>query len=173
MRALRSPHLLRLLRDTTGFTMTEVMVVISLVAIMSGIGYSGFTSWRKKEQLRAAAYQLSGDLAEYRQRAIEKHVSYGFTFTASGYTIFVDSNNNCVQDEDEATMKQVTVEKIPTPITLTRDPNPLLFRWDVRGLPRTPANALAMGSVRFSNEEGDYRDVIISSLGSVRIDPMD
>ena len=64
------------LRNSKGFTLTELMVVVAIIAIMTGFGYSGFSSLMKRERVKAAACQFAADVKEARMMAIEKHGIY-------------------------------------------------------------------------------------------------
>jgi prepilin-type N-terminal cleavage/methylation domain-containing protein len=39
-------------QDIKGFTLLELLVVISLVAIISAVAYPNFSSWKKEREVR-------------------------------------------------------------------------------------------------------------------------
>ena len=53
---------MRLKQDTKGFTILELLVVITIVAVVSAIGYPNFMEWRKDREVRAAAEKVASML---------------------------------------------------------------------------------------------------------------
>ena len=47
-------------QDIKGFTLLELLVVISLVAIISAVAYPNFSSWKKEREVRAATEKIAG-----------------------------------------------------------------------------------------------------------------
>lgn len=78
--------------DSSGFTITEAMVVVTLVAIMTGFSYSGFSSLIVRERARSAANQYASYLKEARIRSIEKHMFHTvvYSYGANEYNLFSD-----------------------------------------------------------------------------------
>lgn len=157
------------LRNAAGFTLAELMVVVSLVAILSGAGYSGFSSWQKRERVRSVAYQFVGNLKETRMLAIERRTQYTFGFTANQYTIYIDQDSSGSWETGETVLRRMTVDEVDKTITMTLTSltNPLIY--DIRGIPRTITGALAPGAIRFENEDAFWCLVTLSSLGSVNV----
>ena len=48
-----------LVKKTKGFTIFEVLIVLVLVGIISGIAYPNFSQWRKDREVRAAAEKVA------------------------------------------------------------------------------------------------------------------
>ncbi len=158
------------LRNAAGFTLTEILVVIALVIILTGFGYSGFSGWQKKERVRSLAYDFAGQLRESRMHAIEQNTSQTFQFSANQYTIFTDTNGDSILDSTENIVRQVTVDQEDKGIALTTTPNDFSLRFDRKGMPRNSSGGFGAGRIHFANEDGYYVDVVISSLGSIRIE---
>ena len=49
-------------QDIKGFTILELLVVITIVAIVSAVGYPNFMEWRKDREVRAAAEKVASML---------------------------------------------------------------------------------------------------------------
>lgn len=160
-------NLSRFSQSDKGYTLTELMVVVSLIAIMTGVGYSGFSSWQKRERLNSITYQFSDYLKEARMLAIEKRTSYSVSFIADQYTIFVDFNGDGVLDVDqgETIVHQVNVAQREPGITITV-PSGYALVYNIRGMPAAFSNA----TITFSNAGGSSCDVKISTLGRVSVD---
>jgi len=52
----------QLKQDIKGFTILELLVVITIVAVVSAIGYPNFMEWRKDREVRAAAEKVASML---------------------------------------------------------------------------------------------------------------
>ena len=50
---------MRLKQDIKGFTILELLVVITIVAVISAVGYPNFMDWRKDRVVRAAAEKVA------------------------------------------------------------------------------------------------------------------
>lgn len=136
--------------DSNGFTLTEAMVVVTLVAIMTGFSYSGFSSWIVKERARSAANQLAGDLREGRIRSIEKHTSHAVIYNANTqrYQLIMDSDHDLNKDENEAEILGACTNPSVTKVII-KNPENISFSFDVRGFPQQ------QGSILFLSQHAD------------------
>ena len=53
---------MQLKQDTKGFTILELLVVITIVAVVSAVGYPNFMDWRKDREVRAATEKVASML---------------------------------------------------------------------------------------------------------------
>ena len=72
-------------RGIKGFTLVEMLIVVSIIAVLLTIFPSMFTSFRQRTNLREAAGALAEDMKLAKQRAVAENVNYTITF---------DINNN-------------------------------------------------------------------------------
>jgi type II secretory pathway pseudopilin PulG len=106
--------------NSNGFTITEAMVVVTLVAIMTGFSYSGFSSWIVRERARSAANQYASYLKEARIRSIEKHTPHAvvYSYGANEYNLFKDNNGNFLFEPDievtEPDEPEIEIAKVQT-----------------------------------------------------------
>lgn len=140
--------------NNRGYTLTETMVVVALVALMTGFGYSGFSSWIAKERVRSTANQLAGNLREARIRSIEKHTSHSIAYDSDTkeYKVFIDNNNDHICDEGENEVIKVNMNPTVSKV-LIKNPEDLAFSFDVRGFP------LRQDSIVMLNEKLDPNTV--------------
>lgn len=140
--------------NNRGYTLTETMVVVALVALMTGFAYSGFSSWLAKERVRSTANQLAGNLREARIRSIEKHTIHSLAYDSDTkeYKVFLDPDSDRICDVGENEVIKVNMNPAVSKI-LIKNPEDLAFSFDVRGFP------LQQDSIIMLNEEVDPNTV--------------
>lgn len=88
-------------RRSGGVTLLEVLIVLGLLAIAFGIGFTATHAWRTRTGVRAAAQRLMADLAWARQRAMATSLPTGLGFSSSacspGYVV-VQTRDGSVSD---------------------------------------------------------------------------
>lgn len=72
-----------------GFTLLELVVLMSIIGVVLALSYSPWRGYRAKERLRYGTIQVATDLREAQERAKYERRQYTVTFTASSraYTI--------------------------------------------------------------------------------------
>ena len=78
------------MRNKSGFTFMELMVVIAILAVISALGVPSFIGWRNEAKLRDAVSLLRGDMEMAKLRAVRENDFVAILFNANGYTVFVD-----------------------------------------------------------------------------------
>jgi type II secretory pathway pseudopilin PulG len=80
-----------------GFTMVELVILLAIVAILSGLAISEIMSYIEKARLRKALNQVLSDLNYVKNQAQITGVAWGIrACTGSGkYKIFIDHDGNC------------------------------------------------------------------------------
>jgi prepilin-type N-terminal cleavage/methylation domain-containing protein len=78
-------------RPTRGFTLAEVLVTATIVAIVAGAAVPLVAARLQDYRLRAVAWQLAGDLRLGRQRAVTTRVRYRVVFAVRGAATDPDS----------------------------------------------------------------------------------
>ena len=76
-----------LLPKPAGFTLIEMLLILSVVAIIIGIGASSFISVIPKYRLQAAVWEVSAKLNEARYTAVLKGTAVRMRFADSGYCL--------------------------------------------------------------------------------------
>ncbi len=100
------------LRKERGFTVTELMVVLGVFAILAGIAIPAFSDWLPKYRLKSAARELYSDFQLAKITAIRSGVRCAIRFNHSvegstyDYVLFQDVNNNLTYDTGETVIKK-------------------------------------------------------------------
>lgn len=69
-----------------GFSLLEILVVISIMAILTGVVVLGFTGNDQRQQREGVAEQLSQRLTLVRQRSLQRNKTWGLVVEPSGYS---------------------------------------------------------------------------------------
>jgi len=59
-----------LTRNSSGFTLIEMMVVIGIIGVIIAIAVPNFAAMQAKARIRAGAYEIAQDLRQIRERAL-------------------------------------------------------------------------------------------------------
>jgi prepilin-type N-terminal cleavage/methylation domain-containing protein len=78
------------MRNNSGFSLHELMVVIGIFAIILSIGAPSFLKWRSEAKIKEAVSALRGDLEMAKLRAVRENEFVVVQFNANSYIIFID-----------------------------------------------------------------------------------
>ena len=92
----------RVSADIRGFSIAELMTVVSLIGILAAVGIPSFLSFQPSMRLNGAARELLGKLMWARASAVQNNNTSVVTFlTDHSFQVFNDSNGNGSADADE------------------------------------------------------------------------
>jgi len=151
---------MRLCNKQSGFTLIEMMIIITILAVFAGIAVPNFLSYMPKSRLNGAARQVMGDLMGARMKAVSQNNEFKIFFSANGheYTILDDDDNDGTADGGELTeTKDIHPEYHD--VTIGFNNNPIFS-------PRGTATNLP--TITLTNTSGS-KSITISSAGRVRI----
>ena len=152
-RPLRGPTPRRFAR---GFTLIEMMTVLSILAVMLGIVAPSFSSFLASQQAKSLTYDLTGDLMLARNEALKRNVSVSISRGGSGW------------EQGWAVATVATAEQLSrrnaAAQSVTVTGAPASIRFDPNGRVSSP-----LGSVRITVGGGtNYRCVELDPSGRVR-----
>jgi prepilin-type N-terminal cleavage/methylation domain-containing protein len=159
---------MKIMRNDSGFTLAEVMVVIAIIGICSAIAVPNFIGWLPKYRLNSATSDVLGAMQSARLRALKDNASVVILFNpgADSYSVFLDNgaganSGNGIQDGDEPTVRgggmPAGVNLFNT--TLAGD----TLRFDARGFPNG-----AGGTVKLVNTKNDTTTITVNATGNSR-----
>ncbi len=91
----------KILKNRKGFTLTEIVVALSILGIMTAISVPSYISWLPKHRLQTSVRQIYDDMNLAKIRAVKDNTNACITFNTrtATYTGFLDSNSNAIQDD--------------------------------------------------------------------------
>lgn len=174
--------------NRSGFTIVELMVVLAIFAILTGIGVPAYIKWLPYYRFKDSAEEFYSDLQFCRLSAVKQGVHCTIMFNANGYQIFVDDDADQVLDGGETVLKTMTwtdrdniqytgrtsVLNDPdeaTGISTAASLDSLSFRPD--GITHNNSNLSQPGGgiINLSDSSGgNTRSIQVTMAGSIRID---
>jgi prepilin-type N-terminal cleavage/methylation domain-containing protein len=73
-------------KETSGFSLLELVIVIAIIAIFSSIATFQFNQWNKKGQVEAQIKKMATDTSEVRVRALTMKQRHSITLDKYSYT---------------------------------------------------------------------------------------
>ena len=139
-----------------GFTLVELMTVISIVAILAAVAAPSFRQLIATQRIRSAASALVESLWFARAEALKRNgnVDVGFLFVdaASGWTI---------NDPGDATKPLLVQSAYPTITSVTEGGGSVQFSFNAYGRLSAGSGGIQLGDV----QAGVYRCVTVASTG--------
>src|ERR1043165_5192148 len=90
-----------ILTDRAGFSLAEILVAISVFAILAAIAVPQFIAFRPKNRLNGAARQVYAELMWARSKAVNDNSSYVVTFPTNQTTQIAGSTIKTVSIQTE------------------------------------------------------------------------
>jgi len=94
-----------------GFTLLELLIVISFVAIIMAIGIPNFSKWKEKYEINGQAQKVYFDMMLARSTSVKNNnnVSVTFNIDKNFYKVHDDTNSDGIEDHGES-IKSVNLE---------------------------------------------------------------
>jgi prepilin-type N-terminal cleavage/methylation domain-containing protein len=135
-------------KDTSGFSLTELMAALTVMAILAAIALPGWNRILPGFHLQSSARQVQSELHSIRMRAAAENLNFQFVYTegASDYTIQREGKNWLSKPLPEG----ISISKAGT----------------ISFSPRGTARA---NRVRLQSRDGSCEQVVVSATGRVRV----
>jgi len=154
-----SPYLVRPADGSSGYTLTELMIVLGILAVVLGLGGIWLSSQLPQYRLNGAVRQIRADLLGARAQAVRQRNEVRIFFAdPQHYDILDDDNNNGRADPGEAVEARSIQEEFAG-VAIQSNNNPIFY-------PRGTASSLA--TIRVSNASGEKK-ITIAITGRVQV----
>jgi prepilin-type N-terminal cleavage/methylation domain-containing protein len=141
-----------------GLSLVELIIVLSLVSILAGLGVLAHQALRPQLNLSMAARQLMMDLKMVRMRAVADHVNYRVVFPGGSASYRTQRKaTSGYQDEGRP------VSLPPGVLIADCTARDEAISFVARG------NAGSFGTVTIRNEKGEVRHVSVNIAGQMRV----
>jgi Tfp pilus assembly protein FimT len=149
------------LGDIRGFSIGELMTVVSLIGILTAIGIPSFLSFQPSMRLNGAAREVLSRLMWARAYAVQNNNTSVVTFLNDhSFQVFNDANGNGLVDANETRTINLQIDYADVTFTVTGSSSTPTFSG--RG------TATADTTVTVSNASGS-KTVEVSPTGNVKI----
>lgn len=176
----------RAIKNQSGFTMVELVVVVVILTLAVGIGVPTYhLTIKPRAQLNGAARHLYSDIQLARLRAVSRTVRCGVVFSAGpSYTIFVDENKDSVynytddgdptNDEEVVKTFNLGTEYLGVQYDTSKGDGGDGIDFTNNTLIMTPRGIpTGLGgpeSVYLVNQNGEGRKLVVNGVGGVRLE---
>ena len=153
--------------NNKGFTLVEVVVTLSILALMATISIPTYISWLPNHKMRTSVRQIYDDMNLAKMLAVRNNTNVVVKFSTlnNSYSIFLDTiGNNFSLDAGELEIRKgATLENGVNLYQTTLPANSCAF--NNRGL---PVNA-SFGRIYLKNPSGLYLGVDLNAAGNISV----
>lgn len=162
-------------KKSSGFSLVEVMITVSILAVLIGYGLPSYTDWLENSRVRTVAVSILNGLQKARAHAVTSNALVTFTLGANNsWTIACPTATNTCP----ALIEQYTAEGAPVNVSITTTPaSRTTITYSSLGT-RVTSGAAALTSfnrVDVVSSRSGSRDlrVVVGASGSARLcDPV-
>jgi len=173
------------MRKNSGFTLVELMVAVSILALLLAVAVPTIIKWVPDYRLREAVRDAYSNFQRAKLTAVKENTLCTITFnqvvggTPYGYVAFVDSDGDKEYDAGERIIATVSWADYNNSVLLDIGSGGATFTNNDDGLPAIAfkPNGLCIdnndnpgnGTLFLMNTNNTSRSVIVSSTGGIRI----
>ena len=151
------------MRNSSGFTLLELMVAIAIFTIVAAVAIPNYLGWLPKRHLQSSAVDVQGAIVLAKLTAIRENSDVVLTFDPANerYLVFIDTDEDGSQDGGERTVRN---QGMSTDIDLNNTTIPgHKLTFNSRGL------ADNSGDITLINKHGENRTINVTITGMSRI----
>jgi len=146
----------------SGFTLIELMIVLTILGVCAGIAIPNLLSYMPKYRLNGAARQVMADLMWARMQAVSQNNRFRVFFSTNHeYKILDDDDNDNEFDNGEWTQTQ-NIQQEYSNVTFSATANPIFY-------PKGTALGATI-TITSSADSNLKKYVKVASTGRVKID---
>ena len=151
------------MRNSSGFTLLELMVAIAIFTIVAAVAIPNYLGWLPKRHLQSSAVDVQGAIVLAKMTAIRENTDVVLTFDPANerYLVFIDTDEDGSQDGGERTVRN---QEMSPDIDLNNTTIPgHKLTFNSRGL------ADNSGDIILRNKHGQNRTINVTITGMSRI----
>jgi type IV fimbrial biogenesis protein FimT len=157
---------LKKIKFESGFTLAEVMVVIAIIGIMSGIAIPNFISWLPDYRLRSATRDIVSCMQLAKLRAVKENatVSVKFNISSGQYIAWLDNGDGAGTANDDiynGNEPTIMTNSLPAGVNFNQNK---IFKFNSRGFPTSMVGV----TVIINNTKSNSNSVIVNTAGNIR-----
>ncbi len=128
------------MRNDSGFTISELMTVIGIIAIISAVALPSVVDWLPKYRLSSAAREILSAVEHARLTAVKQNASVGLSFatTDDTYRLWIDNGAGGGTADDglrNGTERLVRKIELPAGVDLKAPTFGSVLQFNNRGMP--------------------------------------
>lgn len=154
----------------TGFSLVELLVAVSVIAILSGLGATSYSGIIGRARVTTEAGDLLHAIELARSEATKRNARVTLLPVggdwAAGWTVFVDGNGNRQVDAGEALIQSHPRLRPSTRIIANTTPGYIAF--GAAGLPQQYSGAFLAATLTLC-DTGTSRSIVLAKSGRPRI----
>jgi prepilin-type N-terminal cleavage/methylation domain-containing protein len=161
-----------------GFTFIELLVAMTVLALLLGVIIQSFDGMLSRQRLSAAAENMFDTLMVARSESINRNTDifigvtdgstwcYGMDDTA---VCDCGTSNDCQVDSNEHVYSSADYKDITLASSFTQASDKYFVFNPRRGMPEDASGTLRNGSVTFTNSNADELTVEVSAVGRMKL----
>lgn len=146
------------------FTLIEMLVTISIMTILFGMGVAAYRNLARRQSLEQAAAEVSQTLTQAQANALGGKKINCAAETLAGWQVRFLAGNYTLEEACQITNYIVKTVYYPVSVTGTLpSPNPILFRVLSQG-----TNIPVSTTITLNNSQSLTKSIIVSSTGEIK-----
>lgn len=150
------------MRSEQGYSLTELIVVIGLIAVITAIAVPAFNRYSANANLRTAARDVASDLFTMRERAAAENRQFMVQFSVGGNSYTLNQGTSSGAPWTSIQTKSLTAVASDIRMTNVTFTNQLVA-FSTRG------NSLQAGSISLTNKNNSIATITVNFAGRTHV----